>query len=109
MRIYKLYRAGVWAIKAELATQSGSVNTTSGSSIVWQYEAPSELTSAWGHYGVTWTAPDTGDLSKPVNHRNLTIYHNGISQSVTVDDNDNYAYYDTDNSTVSKLEKLWCP
>ena len=106
LRIYKVCSAGSWSIKAELATQSGSVNTTSGSSIVWQYQAPTELTSAWGHYGVTWTPPTTGELHKASNHNNLTIYHNGISQSATIDANDNYSYYDTDTSTVSNWKNF---
>ena len=106
LRIYKLYSAGAWKIKAELATQSGSAGTTSGSSIVWQFEAPSELTSSWGHYGVAWTAPADGQLAKASNHNNLTIYYNGVSQSVTVEPNDNYPYYDSDVSTVSNW-KNW--
>ena len=106
LRIYKLYSAGAWKIKAELATQSGSAGTTSGSSIVWQFEAPSELTSSWGHYGVTWAAPADGQLAKVSNHNNLTIYYNGVSQSVTVEPNDNYPYYDSDVSTVSNW-KNW--
>ena len=108
LRIYKLYSAGAWKIKAELATQSGSAGTTSGSSIVWQFEAPSELTSSWGHYGVTWAAPADGQLAKASNHNNLTIYYNGVSQSVTVEPNDSYPYYDSDVSTVSNW-KNWPP
>ena len=101
LRIYKLYSGGAWKIKAELATQSGSAGTTSGSSMVWQFEAPGELTSSWGHYGITWTQQTDGKLNVVSAHNGLTIYYNGISQSVTLETNENYGYYDSDISTVT--------
>lgn len=102
-RIFKIYSGTTYRLKAELTTQETGNFTSSGSSMVWEFEEPTiDFTSDYNHYAVTWDRSTAIEeqLDTSAARNSLTIYFNGVSQSVSLDFNDNYRFYNTDATTV---------
>ena len=102
-QISKIYESGAYKIKVKLATQQTGNSASDGSRLEWTWTSGADLRADWNHYVVSWTQIADGSLNTTAAKRNLTIYVNGVSQSVALDAGSDYAFYDGDANFIHNL------